>query len=275
MKILKEPLLHFLFIGACLFGLYAWINPDAMQSDKRIVVDQGQVNSLAMRFKRVWQREPTKQEIQGLIEDYVIEEIYYREALAMGIDKNDPVIRRRLRQKMEIYTDNLATTLAPSEDALNRYLQQHPDKFKTENRYSFQQVYINTDIPEEQLQAKLTKIQSALQSGESVDGEGSLLPASFTDADGFVIDRTFGQGFAAQLDTLELNKWSPPLQSGLGLHFVLLSARQPGQLPTLASIRDKVEREWRFDKAQEIDKTLRQKLLASYDVVVTADENRL
>ena len=275
MKILKEPLLHFLFIGACLFGLYAWINPDAMQSDKRIVVDQGQVNSLAMRFQRVWQREPTKQELQGLIEDYVIEEIYYREALAMGIDKDDPVIRRRLRQKMETYTDSLATTLAPSEDELNQYLQQHPDKFKTENRYSFQQVYINTDIPEDQLQAKLKSIQSALQSGESVDSGSSLLPASFTDADGFVIDRTFGQGFAAQLDTLELNKWSPPLQSGLGLHFVMLSSRKAGQLPALASIRDKVEREWRFDKAQEIDKTLRKKLLANYDVVITADENRL
>jgi peptidyl-prolyl cis-trans isomerase C len=275
MIFLKEPLLHFLIIGACLFGVYAWLNPDAMQSDKRIVVDQGQVNSLTMRFQRVWQREPSKQELQGLIEDYVIEEIYYREALAMGIDKDDPIIRRRLRQKMETYTDNLATTLAPSEDELNQYLQQHPDKFKTQSRYSFQQVYINTDIPEDQLQAKLTSIQSALQSGESVDSGSSLLPASFTDTDGFVIDRTFGQGFAAQLDTLELNQWSPPLQSGLGMHFVMLSARQPGQLPALASIRDKVEREWRFDKAQEIDKVLRKKLLASYDVVVTADENRL
>jgi peptidyl-prolyl cis-trans isomerase C len=275
MKILNEPLLHFLFIGACLFGLYAWFNPDAMQSDKRIVVDQGQVNSLVMRFQRVWQRGPTKQELQGLIEDYVIEEIYYREALAMGIDKDDPVIRRRLRQKMETYTDNLATTLAPSEDELNRYLQQHPDKFKTQSRYSFQQVYINTDISEDQLQAKLTSTQNALQSGESVDGDSAMLPASFTDADAFAIDRTFGQGFAAQLDTLKLNQWSSPLQSGLGLHFVMLSARQAGQLPTLASVRDKVEREWRFDKAQEIDKTLRKKLLASYDVVVTADESRL
>lgn len=275
MKILKEPLLHFLFFGACLFGLYAWINPDAMQSDKRIVVDQGQVNSLAMRFKRVWQREPTKQELQSLIEDFVIEEIYYREALAMGIDKDDPVIRRRLRQKMETYTDSLATTLAPGENELDQYLQHHPDKFKTESRYSFQQVYINTDIPEDQLRAKLTSIQNALQSGESVDGGSSLLPASFTDTDGFTIDRTFGQGFAAQLDTLELNQWSPPLQSGLGLHFIMLSARQAGQLPTLALIRDKVEREWRFDKAQEIDAALRKKLLASYDVVVTADENHL
>ena len=180
-KIIKEPLLHFLFIGACLFGLYAMINPDAMQSDKRIVVDQGQINSLSQRFQRVWQREPTEKELQSLIEDFVIEEIYYREALAMGIDKNDPVIRRRLRQKMEIYTDNLATTLAPSEQELNQYLQQHRNKFKTDNRYSFKQVYISTDRAEDKLQAIIASTQNALHKGESVNGDRSLLPVMFTE----------------------------------------------------------------------------------------------
>ena len=273
-KIIKEPLLHFLFIGACLFGLYAMINPDAMQSDKRIVVDQGQINSLSQRFQRVWQREPTEKELQSLIEDFVIEEIYYREALAMGIDKNDPVIRRRLRQKMEIYTDNLATTLAPSEQELNQYLQQHRDKFKTDNRYSFKQVYISTDRAEDKLQAIIASTQNALHKGESVSGDRSLLPEMFTEADSYSIDRTFGQGFAVKLDTLALNQWSQPLQSGLGIHFVMLSDRQQGQLPLLSMIRDKVEREWRFDQLQKIDQSLREKLLASYDVVLATTEEK-
>ena len=273
-KIIKEPLLHFLFIGACLFGLYAMINPDAMQSDKRIVVDQGQINSLSQRFQRVWQREPTEKELQSLIEDFVIEEIYYREALAMGIDKNDPVIRRRLRQKMEIYTDNLATTLAPSEQELNQYLQQHRDNFKTDNRYSFKQVYISTDRAEDKLQAIIASTQNALHKGESVSGDRSLLPEMFTEADSYSIDRTFGQGFAVKLDTLALNQWSQPLQSGLGIHFVMLSDRQQGQLPLLSMIRDKVEREWRFDQLQKIDQSLREKLLASYDVVLATTEEK-
>jgi len=267
-KILKEPLLHFLFIGACLFGLYIWINPAALQSDKRIVVDQGKINNLTMRFKRVWQREPTKQEIKGLIDNYVTEEIYYREALAMGIDKDDPVIRRRLRQKMEIYTDNLAATLTPSEEELNQYLHQHPDKFKTDSRYSFRQIYINTDLPPAKLQANIKMIKTALQTGGSVSSDQSLLPARFTDVDAQSIDRTFGKGFAAQLGTLALDKWSPPLHSGLGLHFVKLSARLPGQLPALSLIHDQVEREWRFDKEQAIKEALRQKLQERYDVVI-------
>lgn len=267
-RILKEPLLHFLLIGACLFGVYAWLNPDAMQSEKRIVVDQGQINSLTQRFKRVWQREPTKKELQGLIENYVIEEIYYREALAMGIDKDDPVIRRRLRQKMEIYTDNLATTLTPSEDELNQYLLQHSDKFKTDNRYSFKQVYLSTDRTAEKLQAMVAATQSALHSGEVVTGDRSLLPEQFNDADASYLDRVFGRGFASQLDNLALNQWSEPLHSGLGIHFVMLSDRNQGKLPELVAIRTRVEREWRFDRAQQIESSLRKKLLASYDVVI-------
>jgi hypothetical protein len=273
-KIMKEPLVHFLLIGASLFGLYAWSNPGAMQSDKRIVVDQGQIDNLTERFRRVWQREPTDKEMQSLIEDFVIEEIYYREALAMGIDKNDPVIRRRLRQKMELYTDNLATTLTPNEEQLQTYLQHHSDKFRTDSRYTFKQVYINTDRPEQKLDQALAITEAALQSGKSVQGDPSLLPTKLTDVEAHSVDRIFGRGFASQLDNLKLNKWSGPLHSGVGIHFIHMEAYQPGELPELVTIRDKVEREWRFDQAQKVDKSLRKKLLASYEVIVKPDQRK-
>jgi hypothetical protein len=267
-RILQEPLLHFLIIGAMLFAGYAVVNPGAIQSDKRIVVDQGEINSLVQRFKRVWQREPNEQELHGLIEDFVIEEIYYREALAMGIDKNDPVIRRRLRQKMELYTDNLATTLAPGEAELTNYLQQHPEKFTTDSRYSFAQVYINADVSTKQLDDKISHVRSALLAGQPVKGDPSLLAESFENADGFSIDRMFGSGFSKKLDHQPLGSWSGPVRSGIGVHFVKITRRQPGQLPALAEVRDEVEREWRFDKAQSIDKALREQLLASYEIVI-------
>lgn len=276
-KALSEPLLHFLLIGVCLFGLYAWLNPDSLNSERRIVVNAGTVDSIKQRFFRMWQRNPTTQELQGLIEDHVLEEIYYREALALGIDKNDPVIRRRLRQKMEIYTDNLAATLAPTEQELQRYLQHHPDKFKTEPRYSFQQIYLNSDAPPEQLTHRIESIQRGVRAGETIAGDGSLLPAQVNNAEASAIDRIFGGGFAAKLDTLELNQWSEVLRSGVGLHWVKLSDRQAGTLPALTMIKEKVEREWRFDRAQELDQALRKKLLAGYDIVIaeTAKANSL
>lgn len=273
-SLIKEPLIHFLVIGVGLFGLYALVNPDAMQTEKRIVVDQGRIDSVKGRFQRVWQREPTEKELQGLIDDFVMEEIYYREALAMGIDKNDPVIRRRLRQKMEIYTDNLAATLTPSDEDLQRYLQQHPDMFKTDDRYSFQHIYINPDRPARKLKTSIQAVKTALHAGKSVNSDQSLLPAQFNDATTYSIDRTFGKGFAKQLDNLPLNTWSSPLRSGLGLHFIKLSNRKAGELPALQTVRGIVEREWRNDKAQKIDKSVRKKLLASYDIVIKLPEDK-
>lgn len=261
-------MLHFLLLGACLFSVYGWLNPAAMRSDTRIVVDQGTIDSLAQRFERVWHRDPTERELQALIQDFVVEEIYYREAKAMGIDQDDPVIRRRLRQKMEMYTDNLATSITPSEELLNEYLQRHPDKFKTESRYSFQQVYLRADRPGAELKSKIEAINSHLKAGEAVTGDRTLLAERYERVDAHTIDRTFGRRFSTKLDDLPLNHWSQPVQSGLGVHFILLSARQPGRVPDLASIRDAVEREWRFDRAQEIDRTLHEKLLARYDVVI-------
>jgi hypothetical protein len=110
--------------------------------------------------------------------------------------------------------------------------------------------------------------QTALQSGKSIQGDPSLLPTQLTDAEAHSVDRIFGRGFASQLDDLELNKWSGPLRSGVGIHFIQMEAYQPGRLPELVAIREKVEREWRFDQAQQVDKSLRKKLIASYEVIV-------
>ncbi|QSP93300.1 peptidyl-prolyl cis-trans isomerase [Marinobacter salinisoli] len=270
----KEPLIQILLIGALLFALYSALNPQAMQDDKRILVDQGQINSLEQQFARAWQRKPTEEELQGLIENFVIEEIYYREALALGIDKNDPVIRRRLRQKMEIYTDNLANALAPSDEQLTEYLEQHPDKFRTDDHYSFRQVYLSIDQPQPELRKRVAEAERALAEGESVSGDPSLLPTEFENVSGRMLDKTFGQGFALQLEGLGKKAWQGPIRSSMGIHFIRLEEHTPGGLPELASIRGKVEREWRFDRAQALDASFREGLLANYDITVVTDKNQ-
>ncbi|MDO3722825.1 peptidyl-prolyl cis-trans isomerase [Marinobacter sp. chi1] len=273
MTLAKEPLIHILLIGALLFALYSALNPQAMEDNKRILIDQGQINSLQQQFARAWNRQPTEEELQGLIENFVIEEIYYREALALGIDKNDPVIRRRLRQKMEIYTDNLANALAPSDEQLTQYLEEHPDKFRTDDRYSFEHIYLNTDQPTAELRKRVAEAERAIGSGQPITGDPSLLPSVFDDVSGRMLDKTFGQGFALQLEGLDKHAWQGPIRSSMGIHFVRLTEHAPGGLPELASVRDKVEREWRFDRAQALDQSFRERLLANYDVtVVTKDD---
>jgi len=265
-KLLKEPLLHFLLLGGLLFGVYALVNPGSVQSDKTIVVDAGRIANLAARFKQTWYRDPTPAEMKGLIEDYVMEEIYYREALAMGIDKNDPMIRRRLRQKMEFFSANAASILQASDEQLNQYLQQHPDQFTTDTVYSFRQIYLSPDRPAEQLDELVRHAARSLARGEQVVGDRTLLPDIFEHTTEAEIDRTLGAGFSAKLATLPLNEWSPPLHSGVGIHFIKLSTRQAGKLPGLDQVRDAVQREWTHEKQQQLDQAIKEKLFAKYHI---------
>lgn len=268
MKLLKEPLLHFILIGAAFFVLYALVNPESMTSEKRIVVDDGRINNMVAVFARTWNREPSREELQGLIDNFILEEIYYRQALAMGIDENDPVIRRRLRQKMEFFTSEAGSRFIPEDKELEQYLQAHADKYKADNSYSFEQLYLSTDRPADQLEKLLQQTAQQLGKGEVVSGDQTLLPGNFSAATGFEVNRTLGEGFSEKLDSLPLGEWSAPIQSGLGFHFVKLRERQVGQLPPLAHVRDKLLRDWSYEKSLALKQDLDKKLKDEYQVII-------
>lgn len=266
-QLLKEPLLHFLLIGAGLFALYSAINPDA-GNDKRIVVDDGRINNLISVFEKTWNREPSEQELKSLINDYVLEEIYYRQALEMGIDKNDAMIRRRLRQKMEFFAASAAATVEPDTAELEKYLRAHADKYQTDNLYTFQQVYISTDRSQQELEQVIKETQKSLENNQEINNDSSFLPASYNEVSGFEINRSFGQSFTKGLDSLPLNQWSGPVMSGLGLHFVRLSQRNAGRLPSLTQVHDAVLRDWMYDRTQTLRADLERTLLGKYQVIV-------
>ena len=144
-RLLREPLLHFLLLGAVIFAAFGFLSKRSSGEPGTIVITQGQIENLAFAFAKTWQRPPTDPELAGLIRDRVREEIYYREALALGLDKDDTVIRRRLRQKMEFVSDDIAAQAEPTDADLDAYLQTHPDKFPVEQRFTFRQVYLNPD----------------------------------------------------------------------------------------------------------------------------------
>ena len=136
-QILKEPLLHFLLLGAAIFAAYGLVSKRSGGEPGKIVVTQGQIAAMAVGFTRTWQRPPTREELEGLIRDRVQEEVYCREAMALGLDKEDTVIRRRLRQKMEFVSDDVAALAEPTDDELNAFLKVHADAFSVQRQFTF------------------------------------------------------------------------------------------------------------------------------------------
>ena len=268
-KILREPLLHFLLIGTALFVVFGFVNDRTSgNADTQVVVSAGRIEQLENIFAKTWQRSPTEQELKGLVDDFVLEEIYYRQAVAMGIDRDDTVIRRRLRQKFEFLTDDMAAASVPTDDELANYLAANADVFMTDTTYTFEQVYINPDRPGVDLDEYVAEQLSALRAGNVVGGDSALLPTFFDATPGRVVDSTFGSGFSDSLDLLTTGEWQGPVESGLGLHLVRIEARVESALPDLGDIRPLVEREWAHEKRLETRRIINEQLLNEYDVVI-------
>jgi len=211
-KILTEPLLHFAVLGALLFIANGALSNSGSGDRGEIVITQGQIEHLAAGFARAWQRSPAPEELTGLIRDQVREEVLYREAIAIGLDQDDAIIRRRLRQKMEFISDDLAAQAEPTDAELNAYLQAHPDAFRIEPRYTFRQVYLNPQQRGNHLQRDAAQLLAQLnkqdaktdsaQLGDALMLEPAYVANSLSD-----ITKQFGARFAARLSELTLKQW--------------------------------------------------------------------
>ena len=179
---LREPLLHFLLVGAALFLLFHFLSGGRSEAPREIVVGEARVEALAENFAKTWMRPPTAQELKGLADDYVAEEVYYREAIAMGLDRDDTVIRRRLRQKMEFISEDLASAVQPTDAQLQEYLERHADKFVRASRLTFQQVFFSGEKRGQDASRDAERLLAELQAGRGpanpLDaGDPTLLPA--------------------------------------------------------------------------------------------------
>lgn len=249
-RILAEPLLHFLLLGTLLFAAHGLLStPDTHDAAGTIVVTRGQIEHLATGFARSWQRPPTESELEGLIDDWVREEIATREALALGLDQDDTVIRRRLRQKLEFVSEDIAAQTEPTEAELAAYLQAHPEAFRIEPRFTFRQVYFDPGKRGDNLARDIAAVLAQLrQAGGEADssalGDSLLLEATFEATPASEVAKQFGDVFAAALAGLPPGQWHGPIESGYGVHLVFVSQHAPGRLPELAAVRDIVHREW-------------------------------
>jgi hypothetical protein len=265
-------LLHFLLLGALLFALDAWLRPvPVADAGGEIVVSEGRIRNLAQGFRRTWQRPPTHTELEGLIQDYIREEVLYREAIALGLDQDDTIIRRRLRQKMQFVSDNAARLATPGDQDLADWLAAHPDAFRTEPRATFSQIYLDPRRHGERLDADARQLIDQLnrpgQSGQAALATGDglrMLDPRYDDLAQSEVARLFGAGFARALFEQPVGPWVGPIDSGYGSHLVQLESMTPGGVAALEDVRPLLEREWANAQRKALGEALYAELLAKY-----------
>lgn len=271
-RLVKEPLVHFLLLAVVIFAVYGLINREWIAAPDRIVVTTAKIEQLVSVFAKTWQRPPTAEELKGLIDDYVKEEIYVREASALGLDKDDTVIRRRLRLKMEFLNEVAADALAPTDAELEAYLQANAGAFEIDPMLAFQQVFLSPDRHGDKIDQDAASILEVLLTSPTTDpaslGDSSLLPTELSLTTKTSIGQTFGADFADALDKAALAQWTGPIKSAYGLHLIRVLERKPGRLPALDEVRDAVAREWANARRKELEDRRFEELLKNYEVTI-------
>jgi hypothetical protein len=276
-RLLKEPLLHFLLIGTGLFLLFGWGSGSvavpqgqAVASSPEIIVSAGEVRHLMETFEKTWQRAPTDADMQKLIDDYVRDEVYYREAQAAGLDRDDSVIRRRLRMKMEFLFEDIGAQVEPTDVELRAYLEKHSSEYRTESRIGFRQVFISADRRGAKAETDAREILNRLNSGAAPEtfGDATLLELEVRLSPLGELRQQYGETFSNRLLELKPGRWEGPLRSGFGLHLVRIEQREEGSLPELSAVREKVKQGWLVARQQELKDAAYAKLKERYRVVV-------
>ena len=265
---LKEPLLHFAVLGIALFVLYRAVSGGAGAAPNEIVVDSARVDVLATQFARTRQRVPTEQELQGLVENYVRDEVLYREGRALGLDRDDPVVRNRMRLRVELIADTASPEL--SEQDAQAWFDEHRERYAAPARFDFRQAFFAPATHGERLDADIGEALRALGASGKVDaaalGDASLLPAALQGVTTADVAAQFGDEFAAALAAAPTGRWVGPVRSAYGLHLVRVDAREEGEAVTLAAVRAEVERDVRDARTRAASDAFYARLRARYSV---------
>lgn len=271
-RLLREPLLHFLSLGVAIFGAFTALSP-ADQPSSSIVVTQGSIDGLIAGFTRTWQRPPTQTEIDDLIREYVRDEVSYRQALALGLDRDDSVIRRRLRQKLEFVAEAQGVIAEPSDGELLAYLRAHEDAYRVDGRISFVHIYLDSERHGDRLTTDAEALLSDLRARRPAAdptalGDPTLLERVFENASLREVAAQLGDGFAARIAQLPTGQWDGPVPSAYGAHLVLIRERSEGRVPPLEEIRDAVRRDWMNARRIAAREEHYQRLLRQYAVTI-------
>lgn len=254
--------MHFLLAGLAIFAVLAWRGSPDDPASRQIHLTREDQARLSVNFAEVMGRPPTAAELDALVDRWVREEVLYREALRLGLDEGDAVVRKRMAQKMNVIAASAADAETPGTVALDRWLNDHPNRFAQDMKLTFDQLYFTS-------RGRAVVAKTLLGGGADWTkvGDPISLPAHFEAANRNTIVDEMGGDFARALEGMASAKeWQGPVESALGWHLVRLSAKQPGVLPPLAAIRDRVEDDWRAETAQQRQDAAYKTLRDAYSV---------
>jgi len=274
---LASPAVAFLVIGALLFGLQALLSERGAGGDSsRIEVTETEIGLLTDYFTRQWNRPPTEDQLRGLVDDHVRREVLYREALALGLDRGDEVIRRRMVQKFEFLTEDLAGQLQPPDAALQTYLEENRERYRYPELRSFTHVYFNVDERGDAVFAEAESVLADLRASPDAAAKASELGDPFMLARHYravspqEASRLFGGRFADALFELEPGEWQGPVASGYGLHLVLVTDVEGSSMPELDDVIGPVLTDYQREVRERAQEEILASLMERY--VVEIDE---
>jgi hypothetical protein len=258
--------------------LYAfWGQQDAEKKDREITITSGEIAWLTDAWQKRWNRPPTPEEKEGLIKQYLREMILSREAIAMGLDKDDSVIRRRLAQKLEFLSNDLITPQPPTDDELKTYFNEHIKQYQAPDLVTMTHVFIDPDLRGNQtlIDAEAIKIKLQALNEHPRDarayGDPFMLQSYYPERSEAELLKLFGSGFARSVFELASHQWHGPVLSGYGTHLVYVHDNQVPELTIFSDVKDQVQQEWVNDKREELNAQFVDSMMARYDVIIEDD----
>jgi hypothetical protein len=274
-RFVREPLVHFLLLGAAIYGVYFAFGAEVDQApENRITVTAGEIDWLTGSWQKRWNRPPTVEERAGLIDEYVRETVFYREALAMGLDSDDTIIRRRLAQKLEFLSEDLISMVPPTEDELRAWFAERGNRYALPSFITFTHVFVDPDQREdrtlEDAEAIIAELRALGEPGEGSIGLGDpfMLQAYYPERSEAEIAKLFGSEFAREIAGLELGRWHGPVLSGYGVHLVYVEARSAVQPAEFAAVRERVRQDWEDERRRLFNEEFYARLRDRYEVVI-------
>jgi hypothetical protein len=281
-RLLREPLVHFLLIGLLLFGAYAYTNRGriGIESPRQIVLSLDDLRTMTAYFDSQWHRPPTAQEFQAMVEDKIKEEVLYREGLAMGLDKDDTIVKRRMAQKVQFLAEDVAAAHEPSAAELKAWFEKNTDKFALPSRYSFRHIYFSPDKRGKNAHSDanqaLAKIADQSEDSPQISSAADrfMFQDYYGDRTPSAIAKEFGPQFAVALEKLKPGSWQGPIESGYGWHLVFVDTVIPGRIPAFEEVESEVKTAWLGEQKTQGWQKAYQAMRAKYTVFLPAPPDK-